>query len=117
MLYLINMTIMLYLGASAMASQAMMAGPQKNRIVRLGPNLEKRVFFFNFLFRHLMMFCMKHHLEKRVFFSSISVQTFNDVLHEAPPSSTETTEQSTKKLAKINTTCWKKKHLQEKSEF
>ena len=39
------MMMVFHLGASAIASQAMQAGPQKNRIVRLGPNLEKGMVF------------------------------------------------------------------------
>ena len=35
---------MIYFGASAIASQAKMAGAQNNRIVRLGPNLVKNRF-------------------------------------------------------------------------
>ena len=34
----------IYFGASAIASQAKMAGAQNDRIVRLGPNLDRRWF-------------------------------------------------------------------------
>ena len=37
-----------HLGANAIASQEMMAGPQKNKIVRLGPNLKRNYATFNF---------------------------------------------------------------------
>ena len=43
MIIIMTMMVILYLGASAIASQAIMAGPQKNKIVRLGPNLEEVV--------------------------------------------------------------------------
>ena len=35
---------MIYFGASAIVSQAKMAGAQNDRIVRLGPNLDRRWF-------------------------------------------------------------------------
>ena len=37
-----------HLGANAIASQEMMAGPQKNKIVRLGPNLKRNYITINF---------------------------------------------------------------------
>ena len=39
----IHMMMIFHLGASAIASQAIQAGPQKNRSVRLGPNLENTI--------------------------------------------------------------------------
>ena len=43
--------IISYLGAKAIASQAMTAGPQKNKIVRLGPNLGVAFLLQNLVFR------------------------------------------------------------------